>query len=267
MRRRKFIALIGGAATRMAACCTCTAPANASDRLSRSRSSAGHGGQSRRFSQGTGRKRLRRRQELAFEYRWAENQNDRLPGIAAELVRRPSSIRRRPAVPPRRLRQRLQPPPFRSCSRPARPGRGWTRSRASIGPAATSPAQQGLPWNWRRKRLDVLLAACTARDDIRHADQSNRHPNGGSSAGILGGDTGTRLGGAHCPCQQRATSSTPAFDDIVNRRRGAFVVRPASSSASAGTSSRSRSATRCRRFFSSAIPSSTAASCLFRQFS
>ena len=29
---------------------------------------------------------------VAVEYRWAENQNDRLPALAAELVRRPVAV-------------------------------------------------------------------------------------------------------------------------------------------------------------------------------
>ena len=71
--------------------------------------------------------------DVAIEYRWAEGQYDRLPAMAAELVRRRwrwSS--RAPSLPQSRLSR--QPQRFRSCST-------WEETRSSLD---LSPASTGL---------------------------------------------------------------------------------------------------------------------------
>jgi putative tryptophan/tyrosine transport system substrate-binding protein len=54
-------------------------------------------------------------QNIAIEFRWADGQFDRLPGMAADLVRRPVTLIVAQTPRPRwRPRQQLRP--FRSCS-------------------------------------------------------------------------------------------------------------------------------------------------------
>jgi putative ABC transport system substrate-binding protein len=77
-------------------------------------------------------------QNVAVEYRWAENHADRLPALAADLVRRRvavivanGTIATVPAQRPRPYLSSLPAPVIRSH---------WVLSPASTGPAGTSPA-------------------------------------------------------------------------------------------------------------------------------
>jgi putative tryptophan/tyrosine transport system substrate-binding protein len=92
MRRREFITLLGGAAVtwpltvraqqRAAPVIGFLAPA----------SPAGFASQVRALRQGLTEIGYVEGRNLAVEFRWAEDQNDRLPALAAELVRRPVSV-------------------------------------------------------------------------------------------------------------------------------------------------------------------------------
>ena len=75
-------------------------------------------------------------ENVAIEYRWAENQLDRLPELAAGLVRRQVGVVSRVEVLVRRSRPRRQPLRSQSCSAAAA-----IRSSPALSPASTGLAE------------------------------------------------------------------------------------------------------------------------------
>ena len=140
MRRREFITLLGGAA-RVAARGARAAAGDAGDRVSPQRVA-------RRasthlvaaFRQGLKEAGYVEGQNVAIEYRWAEGQYDRLPALAADLVRRQVAVivaATAPAALAAKAATTTIPIVFAIGGDPVRDS---ASSPASTGRAATSPA-------------------------------------------------------------------------------------------------------------------------------
>jgi len=92
LRRREFISLLGGAATAWPLAASAPQPAMPVIGFLDTRSPDGMTDRLRAFREGLKDSGYVERENVAIEYRWAENQLDRLPELAAELVRRKVAV-------------------------------------------------------------------------------------------------------------------------------------------------------------------------------
>src|SRR4051812_8212180 len=91
MKRRRFISLLGAAAA-WPIVARAQQPTTPMVGFLNSQSADGFSGPLRGFRQGLKAMGYVEGENVAIEFRWAENQTDRLPGLAADLLRRRVSV-------------------------------------------------------------------------------------------------------------------------------------------------------------------------------
>ena len=116
-------------------------------------------------------------QNVAIEYRWARGQYDRLPSLAADLVRRQVAVIVATAAHRAALAAKAATTTIPIVFvRRRRPGRSSASSPASTGRAATSPGFSWFSFDLAAKRLELLHELVPEwRDDCR-ARQSEPIP-------------------------------------------------------------------------------------------
>ena len=163
MRRREFITLLGGAAAGWPIVARAQQPAMPVIGLLNATSPEANTERMRAFRQGLKEVGYVEGDNVAIEYRWAASQNNQLPELAAELVRRRVAVSLHRALRLRRWRRSQLPPPSLLSLLSAKIRSGLVLSPALPGQAATLPGSTFSIPRWWRNVWSYCVNYCQQR--------------------------------------------------------------------------------------------------------
>ena len=167
MKRREFITLLGGAAAAWPLAARAQQPAMPVVGFLRTTPSAPFAHLVAAFRRGLSEVGFVEGQNVAIEQRWTEGQDDRLPALVADLIRRQATVI--VTNQPGALAAKAARRPYRSSSRPA-PTRSSEGLVASLNrPGGNVTGVVFITSALGAKRLELLHRAGTQGDHDRHA--------------------------------------------------------------------------------------------------
>jgi putative ABC transport system substrate-binding protein len=222
MRRREFINLLGGAAAVWPLAARAQQPAMPVIGFLNGTSPEGYGLFLSAFRQGLGEMGYIENRNVAIEYRWAEGQYDRLPELAADLVRRGVSVIAATSTPANRFAKAATttiPIVFTTSSDPVALGLVASLSR----PGGNVTGVTTLNVELGSKRLE-LLREVVAADTIIVVLANRANPNFDAQLSEL--QAAARTIGQPILVETVGTEGDidAAFARLVEQRAGAIIV-------------------------------------------
>jgi putative tryptophan/tyrosine transport system substrate-binding protein len=219
--RRKFIALLGGATVAWPLAARAQQPAMPVVGFLNSASADGYAIAARAFREGLKDTGYVEGQNVAIEYRWAEGQYDRLPALAADLVRRKVDViaANGSALVPAKAATTTVPIVFTTTLDPVQEGYVGSLSR----PGGNVTGVTGLSVEVGPKRLELLHELVPAANVIGLLVNPN-NPNAQTLSGVMQA-AARKLGlQLHVFDASNERDFDRAFEALVQLRTGALVI-------------------------------------------
>jgi putative tryptophan/tyrosine transport system substrate-binding protein len=223
MRRREFIALVGSAPVTWPLAANAQQPALPVVGFLNSASAAGYGVMAAAFTQGLRETAYIDGDNVVIEQRWAEDRDDRLPALAADLVSRRAAVifANGPAIRHAKAATSTIPIVFLIGADPVQLGFVASFNR----PGGNLTGVEILSFELAAKRLELLLDLVPQARSIAVLNNSDFAPSGRFRADIESAARALKLPTEFLPANNESEIDA-AFTALAQARAGALLVGP-----------------------------------------